>query len=78
MNYIMIGLGGLLIAIGFVTVVRPANLPGVTEVYEPRANIPSRNRQVPPDPETRRRTVLRWLVGFGVIAAGVLCIVFGT
>ena len=76
MNYIMVGLGLLLIGVGFVIVVRPAGLPGVTEVYAPRANIPSRNRQNPPDAESRRRTLVRLLVGFGVMAIGVVCIVF--
>src|SRR6187431_1249154 len=70
MNYLVVGLGGLLIAIGFAIVVQPANLPGITEVADPHLHIPSRNRQNPPDAESRRRTLVRLLVGFGVIALG--------
>jgi len=77
MNYLVVGLGGLLIAIGFAIVVRPANLPGVTEVADPHLYVPSRNRQNPPDEEGRRRRLVRLLSGFGVIALGCLCIALG-
>jgi len=77
MNYLVVWIGGLLIALGFVIVVRPANLPGVTEVADPRHNVPSRNRQNPPDPESRRRMGIRVLVGVGCFALGGLCIALG-
>jgi hypothetical protein len=78
MNYLVVWLGGLLVAIGFAIVVRPANLPGVAnDVEDPHLYIPFRNRRHPPDAETRRRTLLRLLVGFGVMALGGLCVVLG-
>jgi hypothetical protein len=77
MNYIMIGLGGLLIAIGFVILVRPANLPGVVNVEDPHLYIPFRNRRKAPDAESGRRTLVRLLIGLCFMALGVLCIVFG-
>jgi hypothetical protein len=65
-------------AIGFVIVVRPANLPGAANnVEDPHLYIPFRNRRSPPDAEERRRTLVRLLVGFGVMALGGLCVAFG-
>jgi hypothetical protein len=78
MNYLVVWLGGLLVTIGFAIVVRPANLPGVANnVEDPHLYILFRNRRHPPDAETRRRTLLRLLVGFGVMALGGLCVVLG-
>jgi hypothetical protein len=77
MNYILIGLGGLLIAIGLVIVIRPANLPGIANVEDPHLYIPFRNRRNPPDAESRRRTLIRLLVGFGFVALGGLCVALG-
>ena len=78
MNYLVVWLGGLLIAIGFAIVVRPANLPGVANnVEDPHLHIPFRNRRNPPGSESRRRTLVRLLVGFGVMALGGLCVVLG-
>ena len=77
MNFILIGLGGLLIAIGFVIVIRPANLPGIANVEDPHLYIPFRNRRSSPDAESRRRTLVRLLVGGGVMALGGLCLALG-
>jgi len=77
MNYILIGLGGILAAIGFAIVVRPANLPGVANVEDPQLRIPFRNRRTAPDRESPRRTLARLLIGFGVMALGVLIIALG-
>jgi uncharacterized membrane protein YbhN (UPF0104 family) len=78
MNYVVIWIGGLLIATGFAIVVRPANLPGVSNnVEDPHLYIPFRNRRDPPDAESRRRTLVRLLVGFGVMALAGLCVALG-
>lgn len=78
MNYAMFGLGGLLIAIGFVIVVRPANLPGVANVNADPRVFAFRNRRNLLDAESRRRTLVRLLVGFGVMALGGLCLAFAS
>ena len=70
-------LGGLLIVIGFVILVRPGNLPGSTfnqmDPYAELAYPPPRNHS---EEESRRRTVVRVLVGLGVMVIGGLCIGF--
>ena len=78
MNYLVVWIGGLLITVGFVIVVRPANLPDVqNNVEDPHLHIPFRNRRVPPDAESRRRTLVRLVVGFGVMVLGGLCLALG-
>jgi len=77
MNYLVVGLGGLLIAIGFVILVRPGNLPGATNAEDPHHYVPFRNRRNPPDAEPRQRMLVRLLVGVGFMALGGLCLAFG-
>jgi hypothetical protein len=80
MNYIVVWPGGLLIAIGFVIVVRPRNLP--TMSTKPansfdELSFPSHRKHLPPDTESRRRTLVRLFVGVGVMALGRLCLALG-
>ena len=80
MNYLVVGLGGLLIAIGFVIVVRPGNLPSsMIGPADPFAEVGFDGRSLRNDLDTqsRRRTVVRLVIGLGVMVVGVLCIVLG-
>ena len=77
MNWVVVGLGGLLIAIGFVIVVRPGNLPGFTnQSADPYVRLPfPPPKDDHPDPQSPRRTLVRVLIGLGVMVLGGLCIV---
>ena len=80
MNYLVVWIGGLLIALGFVIVVRPRNLP--TRSSQPWGNLdepsfPSHKDYLPPDTESRRRKRVRVFVGVGVMALGGLCLALG-
>jgi hypothetical protein len=74
----MVVLGIVLIGIGFAIVIRPGNLPGdgpdrIGPYKSPRlASSPNR-----PKKESGTRTLVRLIVGFGVMAVGGLCIALG-
>ena len=78
MNWVVVGLGGLLIAIGFVIVVGPGSLP--SSMIGPQApfaevGFDARSPRNDLDSPSRRRKVVRLVVGFCLMAIGVLCIV---
>ena len=79
MNWVVVGLGVLLIGIGFVIVVGPGNLP--SSMIGPQApfadvGFDARTAKNDVDSPSRRRKVVRLVVGFSVIVVGVLCIVW--
>ena len=78
MNWVVVGLGGLLIAIGFVIVVGPGNLP--SSMIGPQApfaevGFDGRSPKNDVDSPSGRRKVVRLVVGSSLMAIGVLCIV---
>jgi len=78
MNYLVVWIGGLLIALGFVIVVRPRNLPTrSTKGPFDELSYPAHSTYLPPDTESRRRMVVRVLVGVGFMAVGGLLIALG-
>ena len=78
MNWVVVGLGGLLIAIGFVIVVGPGNLP--SSMIGPQApfaeiGFDGKSPRNDLDSPSRRRKVVRLVVGLSLVVIGVLCIV---
>jgi hypothetical protein len=78
MNWVVVGLGVLLIGIGFVIAVGPRNLPSsMIGAQAPFAEVDfdGRSRRNDLDSPSRRRKVVRLVIGFSLMVFGVLCIV---
>ena len=79
MNWVVVMLGGLLIVIGFATLVGPSNLPSsmVLPPGRPFTEIgfDARSPRNDLDSPTRRRKVLRLVLGLSLMVIGIVCIV---
>ena len=79
MNWVVVMLGLLFIVIGFATVVGPSNLPSsmILPPGRPFTEIGFDGR-IPRndlDPPSRRRGIVRLVVGFSLMVFGFVCIV---